>query len=220
MTRPLTAAQKQEAKEVSSDILATGQASLFQLSQLFRTDPKSLPKRLFGVRPATKRAGHPVYNIKEAAARLVEPGYEIEEYIRGMNHTQLPPMLGKEFWNAQQARLKFEKEMGRSYDIEQVIAAISELYQTARMSMLLLADSIERQTSLTEEQRSIIKTEIDGAIDECRNKIVERFKDYGNGPGDDGSTFLDIGVISSIGPDEIGSGVFETEDIEEEDDPL
>jgi len=46
------------------------------------------------------------------------------------------------------------------------------------MSLLLIADGVARETELTEAQRKIIRTNIDGAIDELRKKMVDRFKDY------------------------------------------
>lgn len=186
----------------ANDVVLTGVATVSQLAQMFRTDAKTLPKRLVGVMPEAKsKAGHNLYNIREAAGRIVEPSYEIEQYIMGMNHTQLPAMLGKEFWNAQIARIKFEETIGRLYSLEKVVQALSELYSTVRMGLLLMADNVERETGLNETQRNIIKAAIDGTIDEIRTQVVERFKDYGNGPGDDGTLFLTLADLESAGAD-------------------
>ena len=96
--------------DVTSEILATGEATMSQLAQMFETDAKTLPQRMKGIIPAGKRNGYKVYKIREAAGRLVKPGYEIEEFIRQMSPQELPPLLTKEFWNGQKARLAFEKE--------------------------------------------------------------------------------------------------------------
>ncbi len=46
------------------------------------------------------------------------------------------------------------------------------------MSLLLMGDSVDRETELSEPQRKIIKRMIDGAIDDLRESMVTRFKDY------------------------------------------
>jgi hypothetical protein len=162
-----------EKNEVTSELLATGEATMSQLAQLFETDAKTLPKRLRGLRPAGARHNTSTYKIREAASRLVQPGYSID-----MNHSDLPPLLTKEYWNGQRARQIFEENAGDLWRTSQVVEGFAEAFKTLRMSLLLMADSVERETNLSEVQRKIIKRMIDGAIDDLRESMVTRFKDY------------------------------------------
>jgi hypothetical protein len=167
-----------EKNEVTSELLATGEATMAQLAQLFETDAKTLPKRLRGLRPSGQRHNTSTYKIREAASRIVTPGYSIEAYLRNMNHSDLPPLLTKEYWNGQRARQIYEENAGDLWRTAQVVESFADAFKTLRMALLLMADGVDRETELSEAQRLIIKRMIDGAIDDLREKMVDRFKDY------------------------------------------
>lgn len=149
-----------------------------QIAQLFETDAKTLPQRMKGIIPAGRRNGYKVYNIREAASRLVEPGYEIEEFIKQMSAQELPPLLNKEFWNGQRARAAFEKEMGNLWPTEEVVALFAVLEQGVRQTMLLITDDIEREEGLTTGQRKVFRRICDQAVTTFKEKLTEAFKDY------------------------------------------
>lgn len=164
--------------DVTSEILATGEATLSQIAQMFETDAKTLPQRMKGIVPAGRRNGYKVYNIREAAGRLVQPSYEIEEYIRQMSPQELPPLLNKEFWNGQRARIAYEKEMGNLWATEDVVELFSVLEQGVRQTWILLTDDIEREEGVTDGQRKVLRRISDAAINTFKDKLTEKFKDY------------------------------------------
>lgn len=160
-----------------------------QIAHLFRTDAKTIPKRLRGMVGAGRnRRGHAVYDIAEAATYLVRPGYEIEEYIRQMSPQELPPLLSKEYWNGLNARLKYEKEMGNLWPTEQVVEAFGTGLAALRMSILLMQDAVEREHSLSQAQRDAMQRIMDGAVNDCREAIEEKMKEFDSAYqlGDDG----------------------------------
>lgn len=164
--------------DVTSEILATGEATMSQIAQMFETDAKTLPQRMKGIIPAGKRNGYKVYKIREAAGRLVKPGYEIEDYIRQMSPQELPPLLGKEYWNGQRARLAYEREIGNYWKTEDVIALFAVLEGGVRQTMILLVDDIEREEGLTDGQRRAFRRITDAAINLFKEKLTEAFKEY------------------------------------------
>lgn len=154
-------------------------ATIRQLAIMFRADPKVVTRKVGGLVPVGRRRGNNIYRVDEAASRLVKPGYDIERYIREMNHLDLPPLLAKEFWNAQRARQAFEEQEADLWRTEDVVRVMSEAFTTCRMSLLLMTDAVERQSSLTDAQRVTIKGLIDGALADMREKLKDRFKSYG-----------------------------------------
>jgi hypothetical protein len=184
-------------------------ASVRQLAIMFRMDPAVVSRKIAGLIPVGRRRGSTIYSIPEAAARLVKPGYEIERYIMEMNHLDLPPLLAKEFWNAQRSRLAFEEANGDLWRTADVVRGFAEVFQTLRMALLLMADAVERETSLTDGQRLTIRRLIDGALLECRTKLIEKFNEYGDGPDND---------LGSATPDQDARGnrVPATEEVEDE----
>lgn len=164
--------------DVTSELLATGEATMSQIAQLFETDAKTLPQRLKGIIPAGRRAGYKVYNIRECAARLVKPGYEIEEFIRQMSPQEMPPLLLKEYWNGQRARLTYERELGNLWPTEDVVEMAAVMQQGVRQSLILAVDDIERDEGFTDGQRKAFRRIIDATISSLSDQLTEKFKDY------------------------------------------
>lgn len=171
--------------DVTSELLATGEATMSQIAQLFETDAKTLPQRMKGIIPRGKREGYKVYSIAEAAGRIIKPGYEIEDFIRQMSPQELPPLLTKEYWNGQKARLAFEKEMGNYWPTADVVELMGVLAQGIRQSMILVTDDVEREEGLTTGQRKLFRRISDAAIITMQEKLTEAFKDYYANRGDD-----------------------------------
>lgn len=165
-------------KEEDAELVATGLANQSQLAGLFKRDPKNMTRLLDGLAPAGERRGFKVYRIDEAAQRLVKPGYEVEDYLRRMHPSDMPPLLGKEFWNGQRARQAFEENEGDLWRTAEMVAVFAEACQTVRTSMLLFRDAVEREESLSEEASTIIQGLIDGAIKDIQVALVERFANY------------------------------------------
>ncbi len=171
-------AGRKPAAEADSQLCATSQANQTQLAAMFRRDPKAMPRLLEGLAPAGERSGAKVYWIDEAAQRLVKPGYEIETYLKRMHQSDLPPLLGKDFWNGQRARQAYEENEGDLWRTAEMVAVFAEAAQTMRTSMLLFRDALEREESLTEEQSAVVQGLIDGAINDMQEALVERFSSY------------------------------------------
>ncbi len=168
----------EQIDEESTAIIYEG-ASVRQLSSMIRADPKVVMRKVQGLVPCGRRHGTAIYAIREAMQRLVEPGYAIERYIMEMNHTDLPPLLSKEFWNSQRARLAFEEANGDMFRTADVVRLIAEVLTTYRFVGQTLPDTLEREAGLTREQKAIVRRVLDGALADGRDKMVNRFKDYG-----------------------------------------
>jgi hypothetical protein len=201
--------------EVTSELLASGEASMAQLAHLFRTDAKTLPRRLHGIRPTNVRSGVRVYDIREAASRLVKPGYSIEHYIRRMHHNELPVGLSKEFWAGQRSRQEFEIKQGDLWPTAKVVEFLAETLKDARMTILLFPETVERETGVTDAQRKTIRRLCDGLIDELRKTLVEKFENYEPSPEPE-----QLPPLDGMGPFEGGDRLLQTEDQSEDPDDI
>lgn len=183
---PGTAKAAKPTGEVDNNILYIG-ASQTQLVQLFDMDPKTIRKRIAAnnIRPNGMRNGAPIYRIKDVAPYFVKPAGDIEYYIKNMNHTDLPPILLKEFWNGQRARQAYEKEEGSLITKGEFRDALAEVFSTLRQTLLLTSDTVEDQAALSDKQREIIQTVIDGALRGLRKNLIERFENAGRDQPDD-----------------------------------
>jgi len=213
-------ATKRANDEVTSELLATGCATYAQIAKLFETDAKTLPQRLKMVPPAGTRHAHKVYRIRDVAAFLVTPGYEIEEYIRQMSPQELPPLLSKEFWNGQKSRLDFEIKEGQHWPTEDVVEYVAELMNVLRMTLLLVVDDVNREDTLTDGQRAVFQRITDGAIATLRENVAKRFETYHADRADDRDEGAgDLDPISAADDDD-DDPILAAEEDEEEDDGI
>lgn len=148
-----------------------------QVAELFRSDVKTVRRKIIegNVAPCGKRSGVDVYHVRDVAPWLVKPAYDIETYIRRMNHTDLPPLLSKEFWNGLRARQRYELDAGNLWPTDQVLSVFAEVAKDLRMNLLLISDAIERETALTDRQREIVKSRIDEALEKIRADLVSKY---------------------------------------------
>jgi hypothetical protein len=182
-----SAARKQDENLVRSDdpessaIIYEG-ATIRQLAIMFKMDPKVVTSKVSSLVPVGRRRGTPIYSVPEAATRLVKPGYDIERVIMNMNHSDLPPMLQNAFWSAQKTRASYEEMIGDLWRTSRVVRLISVLFNSVRMILLLLPDTIEREAGLSREQKAVVRRVVEGALVEGRKAIMKEFEGYGDGP--------------------------------------
>lgn len=149
--------------------------NLTQLCAIFKMDRRTVTEKIRDVSPTGQRSGYPIYLIHEVAPHLVKPAYDVETYLRRMNHKDLPPMLSKEFWAGLKAKQDYQLKEGDLWPTSEVIIAVTDLFKTLKMSMQLIMDSIERDTVLTHAQRSRMMSLVDGALNDLADSVAEKF---------------------------------------------
>lgn len=156
-------------------------ASISQLGRLFGMDNRTVASKIHAVDPVGRRAGNPIYAVKDAAPFLVETQLDINDievvinYVRKLNHTNLPKMLTKEFWAAMTAKQRFEENAGDLWRTEQVVEAYSELVNTIRMPLVLAIDTVQAEVELSERQRQLMSALIDNLLGELSNAVIKQF---------------------------------------------
>lgn len=176
-----------------------------RLAQLFRLDRRTVTEKLRPLRPTGDRRGAPTYHVVDAAPYLVDPVFDIAEYLRTCGPADLPPALQAQYWNAQNGMLKYKEQAGDLWRTEQVLSVITSVFRSLTQSLRLLADRVDAQTGLTSEQRTIIEKEIsDKALNTIRKRLVEEFETY-NGIKDK-EQLADIKLSDAAIEDDIGLG--------------
>jgi len=156
-------------------------ASISQLGKLFGMDNRTVQSKITGIEPCGRRAGHPIYAVKEAAPFLVETQLDVDDieqvitYVRKLNHTNLPKMLTKEFWAAMTAKQKFEENAGDLWRTDQVSEVFADLVKAIRIPLVLANDSIANEMEVTEPQQKALTHIIDGLLEELSDAVTKQF---------------------------------------------
>lgn len=159
-------------------------ASISQLGKLFGMDNRTVQSKITGVEPCGRRAGHPIYAVKDAAPFLVETQLDVNDieqviaYVRKLNHTNLPKMLTKEFWAAMTAKQRFEENAGDLWRTDKVSEVFADLVKAVRIPLVLANDTIANEMELSESQQKALTHIIDGLLEELSDAVAKQF-----GPG-------------------------------------
>lgn len=167
--------QKTRSLDEESKAMVFEGMNVSQLGKAFGMERRDINEKLHGIEPTGIRNGFPIWSLRVAAPHLVRPAYDIETYLKKMNHADLPKMLTKEFWNGQRARQEYEIKAGDLWSSSEIVKKVSDVYKIMAMSLKLMSDSVERQTELTDKQRRIIMLMVDATSKDLRKKIVEHF---------------------------------------------
>lgn len=157
--------------------------NLSELGVAFRMDHRVLTEKLQPCQPSGRRNGHATWKINDVAPYLVKPLYDVEAYIKRMSHTDLPKHLTKEFWAGLKSKQDYELKAGDLWPTAKVVQEVGDLMKLVKMSVLLMSDTVERSTELSEKQRNILKSLTDGMLQELHRAVMEKFSHEGDSNG-------------------------------------
>lgn len=167
--------QRSDSLDGESRAMIFQGCNLSELGRLFHMDHRVLVEKLHGVAPSGKRGKAETYQVHEVAPYLVRPIFDIETYVKRMNHADLPKMLSKEFWAGQRSRQDYLLKAGELWPTTQVVEKVGELYKLVKMSAQLACDAVDRQAELTDRQKAIVKGLMDGMLVDLAANIKANF---------------------------------------------
>jgi hypothetical protein len=153
--------------------------SLNQMALLLEMDREALRNAInrYSIKPCGTRNGAHTYRVKDVVPYVVKPGYDIEEKIRTMHHSDLPKMLQKEFWAGQRSKQIYMEEAGDLWRTAKVVDAMGKVFKLVKMNLNLMTDQVDRSSQLSEAQRKIIKDLTDATLLDITKTIERDFKE-------------------------------------------
>lgn len=170
--------RRSNQNDVETEAMLFQGANITQLGKLFRMERRDITAKISGnVPPCGERGGYPIYFIHEVAPHIVKPIYDIETYLKRMHHNDLPKHLSKEFWAGLRQRQEYLKAEGDLWETDKVIEVMADAFKTLRMTLLLASDTVEREMTLTHQQRDKLRVIFDGTLNDLADSLVNRFAD-------------------------------------------
>lgn len=155
-----------ELSDVHAGVTVTWLASVFGMGI------NTVHRKLADCPPLKKHKATKVYDLRQAAAYLVDPKVDLERYIKTLQPGDMPARLQKDYWDALLKRQKWELEAGQLWRSEDVLAVLGDAFGHIKSSMQLWAVTLERKTGLTTEQRELLTVLCDKLLDSLHEKLV------------------------------------------------
>lgn len=175
MTKSLSPDQRVNLDTESRAIIFQG-ASVNQLAEIFRMKTPDVARRLGDLRPVgVGRQNNPLYDLRDAAARLIRLPVTpemIDAYMRRVNGRDLPPILNKLYWEGKLSRDRYLEKANELWFTEDVVRAASDTFQSLRMSIMLIPDTMRDEANLNERQFKIVQKIVDEALESARVRLV------------------------------------------------
>lgn len=145
------------------------------LSQIFGHDKNTIKKKLAAgnCEVVGYRNGGPLYRIAEAAQWLVKPKVDLVSYVKSLRPNDLPPMLNDAYWGAMLKRQKWEENAGDLWRTEAVLEVFGDLALSFKTTVSLWVEEVDRQQSLTPEQRAVLTGLCDDLLERVYQQMVE-----------------------------------------------
>lgn len=153
--------------------------TISELSRLFMKPQQTIRDNMRHISPCGKRANTDVYHIRDAAAVLLRAEEDEPAMVRRllkMHHSELPKTLSKEFWLAETHRQRFMVASGQLWPTTKIVEWLSDAYKTIRLSLMLMADTVDRQEALTNTQRQTVIQMIDATLNDAAERLIHGFK--------------------------------------------
>jgi hypothetical protein len=147
------------------------------LSQVFNMSPVTVKRKLKECPSIGATKAGFLYDLSTAATYLVKPVFSVKEYFKTMKPEELPAKLQDKYWSALMRRIKYEERAGALWRTERVLFVLGEVFQTIKFSLQLWADTLDRATGLSAEQRELLRGMVDALQDELYTKLRELEKE-------------------------------------------
>lgn len=151
--------------------------SVYWLAQIFGMGTGTVKKKLAECPPMRKMRNATLYNLRQAAAYLVDPKVDLERYIKTLSAADLPPSLNKDYWEALLKRQKYEIAAGDAWRTEDVLEVFGDVFTHIKSSTQLWQSTIDRVHGLTNEQQATLSVLVDRLLDDLHARLVSMPKD-------------------------------------------
>lgn len=150
-------------------------ASVRQLMQLFGADHTTVSRAVREMVPIGTRRGFPVYSVAKAAKKIVKPDLPVEDLLRKLDISDLPPTLNKEVWAAKRGQLLFEKEQGELWPTDRVEFTIGHIFRRVQMALRVIPDRVADAMQLDDKSRAMLEELCDAQLEDIRETLIRDF---------------------------------------------
>lgn len=149
-----------------------------ELGKWFRMEAVTVSKRLADLEPKAWRPNNrgrptPLYDRVDAAAYLVKPRIDLVAYLKTLNSNNIPPHINKTFWDAMNAREKWEYNAAHTWRDEDVLEVLGATAIAIREVSLLWVDQLPDKVSLSEKNHNALRAAVSDLLQDVKKRLVD-----------------------------------------------
>lgn len=176
-------AQMNERARKAAEIQLPDRAMFYQpvgvkfLSDVFRMEQRTVLKKLYSapIREYANERGRtvPKWDFVVASSYLVPANIDIASYLSSLNSNNVPPWLNKMFWDAQNARAKWEREAKETWHDDDVLRVLGETAIAIRETSLLWLEGLPGRAKMSNEDYNAMQAQVHHLLDEIKEKLID-----------------------------------------------
>lgn len=145
--------------------------SVSKIAQAFGMDRRTVTKRLQerGVVPAGSRRGNSTYALADVGPALYQ---EVRPAVAGAANFDEFPDARKAWYQSENERLKFEKEIKQLIPVSEFITELSKLAKAVAAGLDTLPDMLERDAGLDPDAIEKVQETIDALREQMYQAVV------------------------------------------------
>lgn len=159
--------------------------SISRIAEAFGMDRRTVKGRIdsFGVQPSGTKRGNPVYALADVGPALF--GENSTPGAGGISLEDLMPKDRKDWFQSENERLKFEREIKQLVPADEFARELSVLAKTVAASLDSLPDMLERDAGLPPEAIERVVGVIDNLREQMYQAVVADAEDAAGEEGGD-----------------------------------
>lgn len=148
--------------------------SVRALARITRLDRDYILRRIAGIEPVGKRAGHPVFNLADVLPALCRPGTAGGE--GPVDVSLLSPADRRHHFDAELKALELRRRAGELCALDEVMQLYSTTIAIFAEQLRSVPDILERKAGITPRQAETAADEIDEQLEAVRSRLMRRFE--------------------------------------------
>lgn len=161
------------------------------LAEIFQMKRQNVERRLTNCPSAgLNNRGSPIYRIADAAPFLIRVKLtpeQVYETLKTADPKDFPAFTNKIFWEGMAVRRKYEEQVGDLWLTDDVVKVLAAAFNAIRMALLLLPDELSDKAGLNEQQRTLVQSIVDSALEGLRDTLVDDLQKPSRSRRDDSS---------------------------------
>lgn len=154
------------------------------LASVFRMQPRTAMKKLmkcpvleYKAGVGTKGKEVPHYDFVTAAAYLIDPKVDLVQYLTSLNSNNIPPHINKTFWDAMNAKAKWQANARQTWRDEDVLQVLGQTAIKIREVSLLWIDQLPDKVSISDENHKAMRAAVADLLQQIKISLEDMPKE-------------------------------------------